>query len=215
VIAQSVLCTFEGSSLNNAGQMAIARLPPRSALGASQGGLTPWNNLYQYLSDLPVHNYNGPTKKGSYSWYLSTDEQGYFYGRSSRNTNVSDSYICMECTTSDVTNTALRLMVNTVVQFCTTSNAFAQCPSDFIGNDIEKIRHMLSNIPASYENPTHRQQLTNFLKGTADKVYGAIKNPAFYKGILDNISNNVQNVQGFIDKNKGAMQSMGALAAFA
>lgn len=185
VVSQSLLATFEGSSLNNAGQLAIARVPPRTRMGIVGDGVASVDNWYQYISDLPLNNYNGPTKKGGYSWYLSTDEEGYFYHEANKNINISDSYIVLEATTSDLTNTALRYMVNTIVQFCTNSTAFNQAPSEFIGQDIEHIRHMLSNIPASYENPTHRDQLTRMLRNVGQKVWTLAKNPDTYRKIGD------------------------------
>lgn len=183
VIAQSLLATFEGSSLNNAGQLAIARVPPRTKMGIVGNVVVNVDNWYQYIADLPLNNYNGPTKKGGYAWYLSTDEEGYFYSEANRNINIKDSYIVLECTTSDTTNTAIRYMVNSIVQFCTNSTAFNQAPSEFIGDDIEKIRHLLSNIPAAYENPTHRQQLTNMLKNIGSQVWKIAKNPETYRQI--------------------------------
>ena len=187
VVAQSLLATFEGSSLNNAGQLAIARVPPRTKLGLVGNVVVNVDNWYQYIADLPINNYNGPTKKGGYAWYLSTDEEGYFYSEANRNNNIKDSYIVLECTTSDTTNTAVRYMVNSIVQFCTNSTAFNQAPSEFIGEDIEKIRHLLSNIPAAYENPTHRQQLTNMLKNIGSQVWKIAKNPETYRQIAEAI----------------------------
>lgn len=188
VVAQSLLCTFEGSSLTNAGQLAIARIPPRSELGSNNSiDSKPWDNLYSYLASLPVHNYNGPVKNGGYAWYLSTDEQGYFYQRANKHNNTKDSYLVAEFTTNDSSNTAIRVMVNTIVQFCTISNAFQQQPSDYIGSDIERIRHLLSNIPAAYENFSHRDQLTRKLSSLGQKVWSLAKNPNTYKAIGEGI----------------------------
>ena len=185
VIAQSVLATFEGSSLNNAGQCAMARVPPRTEMGKIGNSVANAENWYEFISSLPINNYNGPTKKGAYAWYLSTDEQGYFYSNANRLVNTNDSYIAFEATASDESQTSLRIMVNTIVQFCTNSTAFEQAPSEFIGQDIEHIRHMLSNIPACYENPTHREQLSRMLKQVGTKAWTLMKNPDTYKKIGD------------------------------
>lgn len=77
VSSQSLLITFEGSSLNNGGQLAIARLPSADIPGEGVS-IDQYSTWYSYLASLPYNNYDGPVKDGgchklNYRIYLYTN----------------------------------------------------------------------------------------------------------------------------------------------
>jgi hypothetical protein len=180
VIAQSLLLTYEGSTLQNAGQLAIARVQGDSVIGLSNYQNVQYTNWYQAIADLPINNYNGRVSKGGYCWYLGDDESSYFYRPIGEEDYEGLSYMVSEFTTSDTSGTPVRIMVNSVVQFTTDNTAFEQKPSCYIGQDLDHIRYLMSNVRAAYENPTHREQLTKFLKSVGTSVMNVLKSPKTY-----------------------------------
>lgn len=180
MVAQSLLLTYEGSTLENSGQLAIARVSGDSILGLSNYRDVQYDSYYQAIADLPINNYNGRTSKGGYCWYLGDDEESYFYRPIGDDSFNQESYMIAAFSSNDTSGTPVRIMINSVVQFTTDNTAFELRPSCYIGQDMEHIRFLLSNIRAAYENPTHREQLTRFLKDVGSRLLGVLKNPSTY-----------------------------------
>lgn len=177
-LAQSLLGTFEGSSLNNAGVIASARLPTGQAPGLTYGDSP--QSWYQWLADIPKNSFNGPVKKGTYSWYLGCDEASYFYRPVETQLYDQMDYIMAEATTNDTTNTTLRWQISSIFQYMTINPAFNTEASCYIGPDLDRLRWILSNIPSSYENASHREQLTSMLRNVGNRAVGLLKDPNTY-----------------------------------
>lgn len=179
VTAQSCLLTYEGSDLNNAGALAIARIPGDSPVGYKSGPATV-TNWYQFIASLQRNKYEGATKHGGYAFYLGEDERSYFYRPVEEQGFGPYPYIAAEWTSDTTTPQVVRIKVSTIVQFTTNSNIFDQKPSCFLGQDYQMILYILSNINAAYDNPGHRAKLTAALKKVGGKVVQLLKNPKTY-----------------------------------
>ena len=70
VVSQSMLCSYEGSTLNDAGLISTAYLNPHYWPG--QYAKNP-NSYYYYLASLNHDNYDGPLRHGSYCWWAPQD----------------------------------------------------------------------------------------------------------------------------------------------
>jgi hypothetical protein len=67
-VAGSLLGTFEGATISDGGRCATARVPKMASYTIGATG-----NMYNVISSFPVENYNGPVKKGCYSWWCPDD----------------------------------------------------------------------------------------------------------------------------------------------
>lgn len=179
VSAQSLLLTYEGSDLQNGGQLAICRLPAGSWVGKNSGIIC--DNYYDYISNLSRNSYNGPTKTGGYTFYLGQDERSYFYRPINAITFDDKPYIVAEWTSTGAPTQPIRIQVTTICQFTTNNNIYDQQPSDYLGEDYCKLLHILSNINSSYDNPGHREALTKALKGVGSKVMRVLKSPKTWR----------------------------------
>ena len=72
--ALSGLVTWMGSTLENGGNIAVARLPAGQCIS-----LAPSGDYYGFLSQLPVYAGDYPLKEGSYAWWCPDSEQEYFF----------------------------------------------------------------------------------------------------------------------------------------
>lgn len=184
VSAQSLLVTYSGSSLNNSGRGAIAKLNKGTALGQQGGDSAPQSNsIYQFLASLPKNNYSGPSKRGFYAFYLPdniyTDYQ--YSSTNDDNMNFDKSYIAAVFSTDADNPQPFRLQITTIVQFLSNSTTFKYEPAPFMGEDYYKIMHILSVINSCYENESHREKLTQALKATGAKIMQVLRNPNTYQ----------------------------------
>lgn len=185
VEAQSLLITFEGSTLNNGGQLAIARIPGDSSVGIGTG--QQFNDWYSWIASLSDNNHDGPIKMGGYCWYLSQDERGYFYRNIGDLAQAELPYMVAEFTTDDNSETnsipVARVKVVSVIQFVTNSSVYSKAPAPYIGDDERKIRWILSNTPAAFENGSHISQLKGLLGALGNRAMSVISNPRTYKAL--------------------------------
>ena len=72
--AMSGLTTWMGSTLENGGNIAVARLPAGQCIS-----LAPSGDYYGFLSQLPVYAGDYPLKEGAYAWWCPDSEQEYFF----------------------------------------------------------------------------------------------------------------------------------------
>jgi len=72
--ALSGLVTWMGSTLENGGNIAAARLPMGSTTVEAPNG-----DIYGFLSQMPVYASDFPLKDGAYVWWAPDSEQEYFF----------------------------------------------------------------------------------------------------------------------------------------
>jgi len=179
IASQSLLLTYEGSDLNSNGRLAIARLPQQTTIGQPGGnsGVPKFPSWYDYLASLSRNSYNGRVKTGGYCFYLGQDERSYFYRPVEEVYPPELPYIAAEWSTEKTAPQAVRMQITTVTQYTTNSNVYDQRPSSFLGEDYCKILHILSCINAAYDNPGHRQKLTDALKKVGGVAKDLLKDP--------------------------------------
>lgn len=183
VTSQSLLLTFEGSSLQDGGVMAIARVPSGTLIGENSGVVC--DNYYDYISSLSRNSYNGPVKTGGYAFYLGQDERSYFYRPIDQFQAPDLPYLVAEWTSEGSPVQPIRIQVQTIVQFVTNNNIYDQRPSDYLGEDYCKILHIMSNITAAYDNPDHKGLLRQALSKASSGVMKLLKNPKTYTSAYD------------------------------
>lgn len=179
VLAQSLLVTAEMSDLNNGGMLSVARVPGNTVVGLGDDGVD-FSNWYEWIASLPYNSYDGPVKKGAYSWYLPDDETGFFYKPLNTDFGRKLPYIVSEFTVSDSTEAAVvRIKVCTIVQFTTTSSVYECRPSCHV-TEMEFMHHLLSLVQASYSNDGHIAGLKKMLASIKPKLLKLLKNPKTY-----------------------------------
>lgn len=184
ILAQSLLLTAEMSDINNGGTLAIARIPANCPMGSnsvSSGQNLTSDTWYDWIASLSNNNYDGPIKDGGYSFYLPEDETGFFYREIDNYFSKELPYLASEftCTEGLTESSIMRIKVTTLVQFTTTSSIYDQRPSCYIAND-KLIHHLLSIVPASYSNESHKESLKRILKIIGMKVKDLAKDPQTY-----------------------------------
>lgn len=179
VVAQSLLLSYEGSDLNSGGRLAIARVPQQTTIGQPGGnsGVPKFPSWYDYLASLSRNSYNNRVKNGGYCWYLGQDERSYFYRPIEEVYPPELPYIAAEFSTEKTAPQAVRMQINTVVQYTSNSNVYGMSPSSYFGEDYCKLLHILSCVSAAYDNDGHRQKLTDALKKVGTVAGNLLKDP--------------------------------------
>lgn len=182
ISAQSLLLTYEGSTIRDSGRMSIARVPAASWAGqlGGQAPLPSVSSYYSWISSLARNSYNGAARHGGYAFYLGEDEQNYFYRPVQQAQEQELPYLIAAFSTDVAEPQAMRIMVTTIVQFTTNSNIYNQSPSPYLGEDWCKLLHILSCINAAYDNGGHREKLKAALKKVGGKVLNLLKDPKTY-----------------------------------
>lgn len=191
MLSQSVLITSNMSDLQNGGVIAIARIPGSAVVGGGDAQVDS-NSWYDWISSLSHNQYDGPVKKGAYSWYLPDDETGFFYRPISAAQEKSLPYIVSsftnipttDGTTPTAANLSMRIKVTSIVQFTTTSSVYDCRPSCRISEN-DFMHHILSLIQASYSNDGHKGGLKSALKSVGGQVVKLLKNPKTYTTVAD------------------------------
>lgn len=179
VLAQSLLCTHVGSTLQDGGVIATARVPADTAVGekseAGSDSAAGGNPHYNWISSLANNRYEGKVKNGCYSFYVGDDETAYFY-RPVQEQIDSLPYLVAAFSTTDTATSVVRIKIISHIQFKSNSNVYAQLASPYY-RDVAMIPHMLSVICSSYSNDDHKKSLKDTLKGMGQSLGRMLKNP--------------------------------------
>lgn len=179
VIAQSLLCTHVGSTLQDGGVIATARVPADTAVGekseAGSDSAAGGNPHYNWISSLANNRYEGKVKNGSYSFYVGDDESAYFY-RPVQEALDDLPYLISAFSTTDSATSIVRIKIISHIQFKSNSNVYAQLPSPYM-RDVALMPHVLSVICSSYSNEDHKSSLKDTLKSLGKKAGKALLNP--------------------------------------
>lgn len=183
VSAQSLLCTFTGSDLNNGGLIATARVPADTVLGSKSdqvpASITA-NPFYNWVASLSNNRYDGAIKDGSYSFYLGQDESDYFYKPVEDSFTQDTPYLisCFNSTDSTQAN-LLRIKVITHVQFTSNNNIYSAQISPLM-RDSRMLQFLLSIVPSSYCNPLHKAEIAQYLKDAGKRLARELKKPELW-----------------------------------
>lgn len=187
VLAQSLLCTHVGSTLQDGGVIATARVPADTAVGekseAGSDSAAGGNAHYNWISSLQNNRYEGKVKTGSYSFWLGDDETSYFYRPVQQ--EVDDlPYLIAAFSTTDDAATVVRIKIVSHIQFKSNSNVYSQFPSPYM-RDNKMLAHLLSIINSSYCNDEHRSQLKSTLKAIGKQVGKALVSPKTWMTVAE------------------------------
>ena len=187
VLAQSLLCTHVGSTLQDGGVIATARVSADTAVGekseAGSDSAAGGNSHYNWISSLQNNRYEGKVKNGSYSFYLGDDETAYFYRPVQQ--EVDDlPYLISAFSTTDTATTVVRIKIVTHIQFKSNSNVFSQLPSPYM-KDIKLLPHLLSIVCSSYSNEDHKSSLKDTLKSIGKSVGKTLMSPKTWMTVAE------------------------------
>ena len=187
VLAQSLLCTHVGSTLQDGGVIATARVPADTAVGEkSEAGsdvAAGGNQHYNWLASLQNNRYDGKVKNGCYSFYLGDDETAYFYRPVQ--TEITDlPYMVAAFNTTDTAAAVVRIKIVTHIQFKSNSNVFAQLPSPYM-KDVRLLPHLLSIVCSSYSNEDHKSSLKDTLKSIGKSVGKTLMSPKTWMTVAE------------------------------
>lgn len=179
VLAQSLLCTHVGSTLQDGGVIATARVPADTAIGekteAGSDSAAGGNPHYNWLASLANNRYEGKVKNGSYAFYVGDDETAYFY-RPVQQQLDNLPYLVAAFSSTDSASSIVRIKIISHIQFKSNSNVYAQMASPYM-RDVAMIPHILSVICAAYSNEDHKTSLKDTLKALGRKAGALLKNP--------------------------------------
>lgn len=179
VLAQSLLCTHVGSTLQDGGVIATARVPADTAVGekseAGSDSAAGGNPHYNWIASLANNRYEGKVKNGCYSFYVGDDERSYFYRPVQEQIDVLPYMVAAFSTTDDAVS-VVRVKIITHIQFKSNSNVYAQLASPYM-RDVAMLPHILSIICSSYSNDDHKKSLKDTLKRMGASVLKVLKNP--------------------------------------
>lgn len=179
VLAQSLLCTHVGSTLQDGGVIATARVPADTAVGekteAGSDSAAGGNPHYNWLASLANNRYEGKVKSGSYVFYVGDDETAYFY-RPVQAMIDSLPYLVAAFSSTDTSSSIVRIKVISHIQFKSNSNVYAQQASPYM-RDVNMIPHILSVICAAYSNEDHKSSLKDTLRTLGRKAGAFLKSP--------------------------------------
>ncbi len=155
VSAMSILATYTGNFLENAGVIAAAR-KPRTWSPASP-------HVYNAIASLPEEAYDGPLIKGAYAWWLPLcDEEIDF-----RRTPLEDSSCLYVAGRFTDLGGSLRIRIDVVVDFYAVPQFFEKLPYPVFDDSIRRLYHELQYLPAATCNPSHEDLKRIFMKGKA------------------------------------------------
>lgn len=188
VVGMSLYITYEGSTLNDGGAIAIAQVPYTSFRKEFSGN-TPGgsfnNNIinWERLSSLPG-NYNGRVSKGAYCYWRPTGDTHRLYydvlvdavgGGPIDWQAVNYPLIMCSGKLDRGTGTGLgrlRAQIDLIVQYTTTSQVPGAVPRPIDCNAIMFADALLRDYPQAMENPGHEARIANIMRTAAALALG-------------------------------------------
>jgi hypothetical protein len=154
------LITYVGSTLQDGGQIASARLGMGiSPFAAARG------DVFTHLASLPFYNNDFALRSGIYTWWLPDSIQEHFYRpyRKPRTTKLEADQVLHYAMRRDNPNQAVRLKSVHGIEVITRSRLYSSRPGP-TNPSYEVMIGLLKNVPAVVGNPVHRSSLMGWLK---------------------------------------------------
>lgn len=184
VAAMSMLATYTGSTLNNGGVIAAARLQP----GIPDVG----GNLYSALAKLPSDEYHGPLREGAYVWWLPRDltEVDFSDGDESVLHKTSSSLAIAGVFTE--ADCSVEITVQIQFEFYTPLQLFEKRLFPMYSPLYSEFYSLMNSLPAASCNPSHwellKKAITKGASGAAKLLKGGveygIKHPEVVSGAM-------------------------------
>lgn len=173
VVSASVWCEYEGSDLNNGGQMAGIMY---------EGGNSPMENglfTYSKVSETPG-GYQQALRFGLYSFWLPANDNDMLFRRLNSSSRWSHPYIVWTGVVATPTQVnALRARIPINYEIVSTSQFYDYKSSPTSPKLIEDAVKRLRGVPTSMENPSHWDTIKSIVSGVGNAVNGAISAAKF------------------------------------
>lgn len=180
VVSQSMLCSYEGSTLNDAGLISTAYLNPDYWPG--QYAKNP-NSFYYYLASLNHDNYDGPLRHGSYCWWSPQDTRDM---EASNVVNVNWNKPFMAAAwVAGYAGETVRVRITTVYQYFSENNMFSYSLGGCMKETTPQFLYTLGNVPHCSANGTHLELIKKWMKKVGTMAFTTLKNPNFWSGAAD------------------------------
>jgi hypothetical protein len=179
--ALSLLSSYVGTDFANGGLVAGARLPMGMSLSQAPDG-----DYFSFLASLPFYSDDHPLKKGQYTWWCPDSTTEFFYTPygAPKSGKLASTSLLVQTFRRDDPNQDIRVSIVVGIEVLTRSNLYAAAVGP-CNPMFAKILQFGKMLPASTENPTHKQ----ILGGLFRKIKTQILKPAnwlkFGKGVLD------------------------------
>lgn len=164
ITAMAVKATFFGSTLNNQGEIAIARTYP--GWTPFQGALEPWDAIAQ----LPFQSYDGRLEFGAHAFWLPSDVTEMDF----RNSNVEFTSLDLTriwgCIKGADPSAAIRLELDLVLEFYSPFPYFNKDPVPYFSDRHGRLLYELGNITCVGDNPGHLGRIGGIMKTVAKGV---------------------------------------------
>lgn len=178
VSAMSVLASYRGNLLEQAGVIAALRAPTNWTYSAP--------NLYEAITKVPDDQYHGPLMKGAYTWWLPQDLEDLDFRSSIEPENEATS-LYVGGVFGD-SQGSLEITIDVVVDFYSPLQIFERKVFPVMSDPYRQMIHELSLLPAATCNPSHLEVL---------KKAGKIAANTAVKG-LNFAANNPQVIKNFV-----------------
>jgi hypothetical protein len=183
VTAMSMLCSYRGNLLENAGVIAAARAPsswaPRKA------------NMFDSIAELVNYSYKGPLINGAYCWWLPNDIKEIDYSSPGALYDNDTTSLYAGGVFTDLGG-ALEIIVDVVVEFYSPLQIFERQHFPPLTDEYVQMYYHLSCLPAATCNPSHLEILKKGVKAAARAGMAGINwakaNPEYVTLLLKGLS---------------------------
>jgi hypothetical protein len=179
-IALSLLTSYMGSTLENGGLIASARVPRGFSVFTAASD----TDYYTALASLTRSTFDGPLRTGSYVWWLPTEVQDKDFKHAEVNRRIYDETTLWVSTVRDDPTQTVRVRAVQVVEFLTSSPTYTVGISNFDPDLPLLLRFMMTRLPAATENDLH-DKLKGFLKKGWKKLKSELRKPETWKQIAE------------------------------
>lgn len=178
ISAMSVLCSYRGNLLENAGVISGVRAPDGLKLDGA--------NLYSSLTKIPDKQYHGPLIKGIYGFWLPNDQEELDFADDHLKSPGTCLYIGGIFTDAGA---ALEVTLDVVLDLYSPLQIFERLPYPPLCDQTIRMLHELEKLPAFTCNPSHLEILGKGLKQASKAVVKGVK------GTYDFVKANPQYVE--------------------
>jgi hypothetical protein len=170
------LVTWMGSTLENGGNIAAARLPMGMTPLKAPGG-----DYYGYLSQLPIYASDFPLKDGAYAWWAPDSEQEYFFTEylNTRSTDLELTSCLAFAMRRDQPSQTVRFRADANFETQTRSVQYASAVGA-TNAQFPRALEIAKMFPAVTINDDHISLLSKKWK----EALGKLKNPANWLGLI-------------------------------
>lgn len=164
ITAMAVKATFFGSTLNNQGEIAIARTYPGWTPFTS--ALEPWDAIAQ----LPFQSYDGRLEFGAHAFWLPSDIKEMDFRDSNDQFDSLDMTRIWGCIKGADPSAAIRVELDLILEFYSPLPYFNKQPVPYFSDRAGRLLFELGQITCVGDNPGHLARMGGIMKTVAKGV---------------------------------------------